>query len=140
MMFHKIRSQAKEEGFSLIELSVVIGILGVLFAIALPIYLNYQREGLKSAIRTDLANTAIAVGTYQAGAVEGKQQKLTPELFDVFKNQSNNNLITYEEYTRTNGKTEYCIQGQSTVDETIIISYNLTTKEYVDDICEASGK
>jgi prepilin-type N-terminal cleavage/methylation domain-containing protein len=141
MMFNKIFRRAKEEGFTLVELMIVVGILALLSAIALPIYLNGQREAAKSTLRTDISNTAIAVGTYTAGAVEGKQQPLTEELFETFKNQSSNNVITYEEYVRPNGKKEYCIQGQADFfGEIININYNLTTKEYVDDVCEASGK
>lgn len=140
MMFTKNFRKAKEEGFTLVELMVIVGILGLLSAIALPIYLNAQREGVKSTLRTDISNTAIAVGTYQAGAVEGEDQEVNAALFEKFKNQSPNNIITYFEYTRTDGKTEYCVQGQSEIYDDIIISYNLTTKAYVDDVCQASGR
>lgn len=140
MMFIKDIRARREEGLSLVELMVVVGILGLLAGIAFPIYFNAQREGIKSALRTDISNTAIAVGTYTAGAVEGEDVELTQEVFDAKKNQSPNNTITYEEYIRSNGKVEYCIQGQTALANDVIISYNLTTKTYIDEPCKASNK
>lgn len=139
MMFKK-KKQLKEQGLSLVELMVVVGILGLLFAIAVPVYVNAQIEGAKSSLRTDISNTAISVGTYQANAVEGKSKLMTTEQFNSFKNQSPNNTLTYKAFTRTDDKIEYCIQGSSNaLGKNITFSYNLTKKEFTEDVCKASG-
>jgi len=52
----------KKNGFSLIELVVAMGIVGILAAIAIPSYLSYT----KSANRTDATRTM----TYDAQALE----------------------------------------------------------------------
>ena len=65
-MLARIRKAQEESegGFTLIELLVVIIIIGILAAIAIPVFLNQRKKAVDASIKSDLRTAATALETY----------------------------------------------------------------------------
>lgn len=65
IMIRKIRMRG-EEGFTLIELMIVIAIIGILAAIAIPNFIAYRNKSFCSSAESDANAIAAAVADYFA--------------------------------------------------------------------------
>ena len=65
-MLTKIRRKLSQKGFTLIELMIVIAIIGILAAIAIPQFASYRQKSYNSASQSDLRNVKTNLEAYYA--------------------------------------------------------------------------
>ena len=72
-----VRRDEEELGFTLIELLVVIIIIGILAAIAIPLFLNQRQRAREAAIKSDIEVAAkFEEGYYTSNLIYGSVQDL----------------------------------------------------------------
>jgi prepilin-type N-terminal cleavage/methylation domain-containing protein len=114
-MLARIRKaqEEREGGFTLIELLVVIIIIGILAAIAIPVFLNQRKKAVDASIKSDLRTVANEMETYftdfqtynDVAAVSG-----TMTIGNDTVKLSSGNIVSVDVNT---AKTAYCILGEN---------------------------
>jgi prepilin-type N-terminal cleavage/methylation domain-containing protein len=66
MKLNTLRAQANEKGFTLIELMIVIAIIGILAAVAIPNFIEYKNKSYCTATVNDVGAISGALADYFA--------------------------------------------------------------------------
>jgi type IV pilus assembly protein PilA len=92
-MLARLRKAAEERegGFTLIELLVVIIIIGILAAIAIPVFLNQRQKGYDAQAKSDARNLATLEETYMTdNNTYNPEASITAAKADLGYKQSSN--------------------------------------------------
>lgn len=107
----------KESGFTLVELLVVVLIIGLLAAIAIPIFMNQRKSAVEASMKSDIKNAATAME--QESLRNGGKY---PSSIPLYDKQSATNLVTVD--TTKSSETSYCLNVANSAYPDLKFSYS----------------
>ena len=119
-------TEKRDHGFTLIELLVVVLIIGVLAAIAIPVFLSQREKAADAATKSDLKNAATLMETWY---VDNQTYAGSDQLADL---QASDNVEVDITTATVDG---FCLDGTNEGGSDTEYSYNSDEGGLVEEAC-----
>ena len=128
-MIRKLRQKTarNEKGFTLIELMIVVAIIGILAAIAVPNFLSYRAKGYNAQAQSDAKNfytacVANSTGTtdqaFATGALPDGYQGADPSAGTFTYTAATGVIACNAAFTHASGTKTYTLDATGVISET----------------------
>lgn len=132
-MFTQLKNrEPSEQGFTLIEILVVILVIGILTAIAVPVFLNQKQIAINATIKSDIKQMINAqmdwVAQNQAGYAgqQGAQMAIREDAAGTHNNQG----IVFKPSQGNYVRVPYILDADNKPIGICIVIWNANSKEY----------
>jgi type IV pilus assembly protein PilA len=123
-MLMKLREKRNQKGFTLIELMIVIAIIGILAAIAIPNFIKYKKNAQDVAARAAVKNAYTAAMAYLADNPEQDWSDLTKAMLEEggFRDTEGVSTVmdnTWIQSTPSGGEHYYTVTSTGEITESV---------------------